>query len=134
MMDKLTVKQSRFVEEYMKDSCATKAAIRAGYSERRASEIGYQLLQKTTVSEAIKQNRDEVGQHLRDMFVADAIMARQVLYEVMTDPEASNRDKLTAAKDLLDRAGFKPVDKQELTGVEDKPIKVFFNIPRPPRS
>jgi len=34
---------------------ANKAAIRAGYRSRRASEIGYQLLQKTTVQEAIAE-------------------------------------------------------------------------------
>lgn len=50
---KLTEKQQRFVEEYLIDLNATQAAIRAGYSVKRASEIGYQLLQKTTVKNAI---------------------------------------------------------------------------------
>jgi phage terminase small subunit len=44
------------VEEYLIDLNATQAAIRAGYSVKRASELGYQLLQKTTVSEAIKES------------------------------------------------------------------------------
>jgi phage terminase small subunit len=52
-MAKLTAKQQAFVDEYLIDLNATQAAIRAGYSVKRASEIGYQLLQKTTVSEAI---------------------------------------------------------------------------------
>lgn len=52
-MAKLTPKQKAFVDEYLIDLNATQAAIRAGYSVKRASEIGYQLLQKTTVSEAI---------------------------------------------------------------------------------
>lgn len=50
---KLTSKQQRFVEEYLIDLNATQAAKRAGYSKNRASEIGHQLLQKTTVREAI---------------------------------------------------------------------------------
>lgn len=41
------------MEEYLIDLNATQAAIRAGYSVNRASEIGYQLLQKTTVCNAI---------------------------------------------------------------------------------
>ena len=49
----MTPKQERFIAEYLVDLNATKAATRAGYSERRASEIGYQLLQKTTVAAAI---------------------------------------------------------------------------------
>lgn len=50
----LTPKQERFVEEYLVDLNATAAAIRAGYSRNRASEIGWQLLQKTTVLQAIQ--------------------------------------------------------------------------------
>lgn len=50
----LTDKQKRFVEEYLIDLNATQAAIRAGYSKNRASELGYQLLQKTTVQQAIE--------------------------------------------------------------------------------
>lgn len=52
-MAKLTEKQKRFVDEYLIDLNATQAAVRAGYSVNRASEIGYQLLHKTTVSNAI---------------------------------------------------------------------------------
>ncbi|MFZ5650138.1 MAG: terminase small subunit [Bacillota bacterium] len=51
---KLTDKQKMFVAEYLVDLNATAAARRAGYSEKRASEIGHQLLQKTTVQEAIQ--------------------------------------------------------------------------------
>lgn len=52
---KLTPKQAIFVKEYLVDLNATQAAIRAGYSEKRASELGYQLLQKTTVQEAVNE-------------------------------------------------------------------------------
>lgn len=51
---KLTNKQRRFVEEYLVDMNATQAAMRAGYSKVRASEIGYQLLRKTTVLAGIQ--------------------------------------------------------------------------------
>ena len=56
---KLTPKQRRFVAEYLVDLNATQAAIRAGYSENRASEIGYQLLQKTTVRDSIQAAMEE---------------------------------------------------------------------------
>lgn len=49
----MTPKQQKFVQEYLIDLNATQAAIRAGYSARRASEIGWQLPQKPTVIEAI---------------------------------------------------------------------------------
>jgi phage terminase small subunit len=52
-MSKLTAKQQAFVDEYLIDLNATQAAIRAGYSVKTAEQQGYQLLQKTSVSEAI---------------------------------------------------------------------------------
>jgi phage terminase small subunit len=52
---KLTPRQKRFVEEYLVDLNATRAAIRAGYSAKRASEIAHQLLQKTTVQKAVSE-------------------------------------------------------------------------------
>lgn len=54
----MTKKQKRFVEEYLIDLNATQAAIRAGYTvgnAQRASEIGYELLQKTPVQEAVSK-------------------------------------------------------------------------------
>lgn len=51
----LTEKQARFVAEYLVDLDATKAAKRAGYSEKTAEQIGYQLLQKTSVQKAIQK-------------------------------------------------------------------------------
>lgn len=51
----MTKKQKRFVEEYLIDLNATQAAIRAGYSSVTAEQIGYQLLQKTSVSNEISK-------------------------------------------------------------------------------
>ena len=59
MARKLTDKQKKFVEEYLIDLNATQACIRAGYSPNRASEQAYQLLQKTTVQEAIAESMAE---------------------------------------------------------------------------
>jgi phage terminase small subunit len=55
---KLTAKQQRFTEEYLRDFNATQAAIRAGYSARTAGKIGSQLLGKTGIAEAIARGRD----------------------------------------------------------------------------
>ena len=55
----LTPKQQRFVAEYLLDLCATKAAIRAGYSAKTAEDIGRQLLRKTPVAAAIQSAMHE---------------------------------------------------------------------------
>lgn len=52
--DSLTAKQRRFVEEYCVDFNATQAAIRAGYSETTASEIGWENLRKPQIKSKIE--------------------------------------------------------------------------------
>lgn len=49
----MTPKQTKFVYEYLIDLNATQAAIRAGYSAKRADAIGYENLRKPDIQEAI---------------------------------------------------------------------------------
>ena len=56
----LTPKQALFVEEYLKDFNATQAAIRVGYSERRAMQTGHDLVRKREISEAIETRKAEL--------------------------------------------------------------------------
>ncbi|WP_340611648.1 terminase small subunit [Xenorhabdus bharatensis] len=53
MARKMTEKQKLFCQEYLVDLNVTQAAIRAGYSKNRASEIGYQQMQKPYIIERI---------------------------------------------------------------------------------
>lgn len=55
--DELTGKQQRFIEEYVIDCNATKAAIRAGYSEDTSYSIGHENLKKPEIQEAIARRR-----------------------------------------------------------------------------
>jgi len=54
-MARLTPKRRRFVEEYLTDMDAANAARRAGYSDRTAPQIGYQLLQDDEVKQLIEE-------------------------------------------------------------------------------
>ena len=56
---KLTKKQLFFIQEYQRDFCGAKAAVRAGYSSKRAAEMAYQLLQIPTVRRAIDRAMEE---------------------------------------------------------------------------
>ena len=49
----MTQKQKRFAQEYVVDLNASKAARRAGYSQRTAGEIGYELLKRRDVQAEI---------------------------------------------------------------------------------
>ncbi|EQA1622540.1 terminase small subunit [Enterobacter asburiae] len=72
--DVLTAQQRRFVAEYLKDGNATQAAIRAGYSKKSAEQIGYQLLQKTSVAQAIAQQQK--ASIARTLGNADEVLAQ----------------------------------------------------------
>ena len=60
-MAKLTPKQQRFVEEYLIDLNATQAAIRAGYSEKTAKEIGSENLTKPNIAKAIAEAQEKLS-------------------------------------------------------------------------
>lgn len=57
----LTPKQRRFVNEYCVDENATRAAIRAGYSENGAGQTAHNLLKITEIQEAIAERMEEVA-------------------------------------------------------------------------
>lgn len=76
-------KQQRFVDEYLIDRNATQAAIRAGYSARTAEQMGYQLLQKTSVQEAIAKGEAELAE--RNKITQDKVL--NLLWDMATaDP------------------------------------------------
>jgi phage terminase small subunit len=110
--------------EYIKMRCknAGQAAINAGYSPKSAQSQASQILKDSEVSEYLKQRKDELSRDLRNEFIFDALEARKTMYEIMTDPDAENRDKIAVAKDFLDRAGFKPTDEVKLSGDVNNPF------------
>ena len=64
-MPRLTPKQRRFAEEYPLDWNATKAAIRAGYSERAAHVTGNRLLRNDAVRSVISSITSEASKQAR---------------------------------------------------------------------
>jgi len=57
----LNAKQARFVTEYLKDLNATRAAVRARYSERTAKQIGSRLLTHVDVDVAIQEGQAKLA-------------------------------------------------------------------------
>lgn len=113
-----TEQQKLFVDEYLRlrKKNATQAAINAGYSPKSASSQASQLLKNPKVIKYLKAREKAIIQELQEEFIFDALEARKVMYSIMKDPTAENRDKINVAKDFLDRAGFKPIDKVEHKG------------------
>lgn len=117
-MREATGQQKLFIDEYLKlrKKNATQAAISAGYSPRSASSQASQLLNNPKVKKYLEERESAIIKELQEDFIFDALEARQVMYDIMKKPQAEDRDRIVAAKDFLDRAGFKPTDKMEVEG------------------
>jgi len=127
----LTDKQAKFVDEYLIDLNATQAAIRAGYSANRASEIGYQQLQKTTVQEAIAEameKRSKRVQRTADDVMRDLAAIRADAMQIVHDKDgnAVMLDKPSAIKTLELEGKHLAMwtDKQQLSGDVGLTVKV----------
>jgi len=58
----LTLKQQRFVEEFLVDWNATQAAIRAGYSKKTAYSVGWENLRKPEIQEALQKRKKAISE------------------------------------------------------------------------
>jgi len=110
---KLTEKQKRFIEEYVIDLNATKAAERSGYSKRTARNIGCENLTKPNIlkkiHEKLKENTDDPEKRLNEMMNTLKVISFAIItdYLEMKDGEISignlkniNRNKLAAIQQI----------------------------------
>lgn len=73
---------------------ATKAAVLGGYSRNTASQIGYRLLRKVQIQQAI------AARAKADPKVADRVERQRFYSTVMRDRQAKTCDRLAAAEVL----------------------------------
>lgn len=73
---KLTPKQQRFADEYIKTGNATQSAIEAGYSKRTAKEVGYENLTKPHLKKYIDKRMEQIA--------SSKIMTAQQVLERLT--------------------------------------------------
>ena len=82
---KLSPKQERFVQEYLIDLNAARAAIRAGYAAKTARGIGHENLKKPDIAAAIEKARAERAERAKltgDMVVDEL---RNIAFASMGD-------------------------------------------------
>jgi phage terminase small subunit len=93
-----TPRERLFVAEYPVDWNATQAAIRAGYSARSASDIGYELKHKTKIVDAITAylaKREDKAEISRSWVLARLVDVEAEAAKVAEDKDAVGR---TAAR------------------------------------
>ncbi|WP_167556096.1 terminase small subunit [Priestia flexa] len=110
--EKLTKKQLGFIEAYLKEPNATRAALAAGYSPNNyhaASTSGYRMLKNAKIRAEIERLQALILQEIKAYFIRDAQQARETLLKIMNDPKAPYKDRRQAACEILDRAMGKPI-------------------------
>ena len=117
----LTIKQERFVEEYLIDLNATQAAIRAGYSKNTAAEIGCENLTKPNIAEAIANARKELSDRV---LVTQDMVVKGLLREAELTDEGSTQGARVSAWAHLGKHLGMFTEKVELSGDQNKPVRV----------
>jgi len=123
----MTPKQEAFVREYLLDSNATQAAIRAGYSARTAEQQGSRLLGNVEVAAAVAEARRKIAQ--RADFTVDEHM--DTLARIRDKAEREGQYS-AAAKCEMARgkvAGFY-VERVEMNAKVHGTVAYTANIPK----
>lgn len=81
----MTNKQKRFADEYLIDTNATQAAIRAGYSKNSARQIADRLMSKVDIREYIEERLEQIANEN----IADATEVMKYLTSVLRGESSS---------------------------------------------
>lgn len=105
-MAQLTEQQSAFLDALFGEAQgdAVKAKKIAGYSNNSAT---------SAITSALK---DHIYERTKEYIAVNGPKAAFAVTGVIADPTAiGNKDKLAAAKDILDRGGYKPTEEVKVT-------------------
>jgi hypothetical protein len=114
MTKQLTEMQQKFLDVLFEEARGdfVKAKKLAGYSETYSTKHIVESLQ------------DEIADLTKKFISSVGVKAAYSMYEVITDPTAlGNKEKMIAAKDILDRGGFKA--KDEIKVESDTPLFIL---------
>lgn len=129
--EELTEQQIQFAEAYLDMGHITKAALQAGYSEASAASQGSRLLKNSKIQEYLAERRQERKDAVHLQLSSYAEEAIKELYSLMKSAESENV-KMQAIKDIMDRAGYKPVDRVDNKTELDGKIEFGFIDPNAP--
>jgi len=109
---KLSLKQSRFIDEYLIDLNGAQAAIRAGYSPRCAKEQASRLLTYAHVQAEIEERNRDIEVRL-EISRENVLEGFQEAYEIAKDN--SNPGAMTGAyRELAKMCGYYKPDKKQI--------------------
>ena len=115
---KLPEKQTALVDTLVANGCSIKkAAELAGYSKGESGRV--------SASKALKlpHVQQYMMQRMNEQFGLSATIAAGRLRSLVSDAK-SEYVQLEAAKDLLDRAGYKPIDRSQVQVAGDIQVSI----------
>lgn len=122
---KLTNKQQKFADEYIRTGNATKSALEAGYSPKTAQRMGSENLSKPLIKSYInsvmeKLESAKIATAKETLEYLSSVMRGEQTEDVVTnkgvfqDIPVSAKDRITAAKEILKRYTSDPISKAQL--------------------
>lgn len=116
-MAELNAKQVKFIDGIMKGKTQVSAYREAGYkakTDEAAWVSANQIFNNLKVQEEIQRRR--ASNLAKDMISLDVLRAEALLQAQRLIRDGTNDDRVKAdmVKDILDRAGLKPVEKQQV--------------------
>lgn len=122
--DTLTVRQRRFVEEYVLDFNGTAAAIRAGYSTKHPDKQATAILKNEGIAFLIDCKTRSIASKIVSV---DPDYIIQQVVQIISGPEAKNADRLRGLELLARHLGMF-IDRTELTGKDGGPLEMRQKI------
>lgn len=116
-MAEITTQQIAFVNEYLKDMVAMRAAIRAGYSEHTASVQAYDLLSRPHIQEYLAHEFHK--RNMRTLMEAD-----KMLKELAIITSSDVTDYFNSTGGMLTFKEFKSLPKEMTRAIESVQEKV----------
>lgn len=137
-MQKLTVKQQKFADEYIISGNATQAALKAGYAKRSARSVGNENLTKPDVRAYIESRRKEISngkiadqreilEYLTGMMRGEETEPVATAKGIYPDVEVSAKDRVKAAE-LLGKRLAMWTEKRDITATVG-PVQIADDIP-----
>lgn len=100
--NQLTIKQERFLEEFLKDRNGPAAAVRAGYSARTATSMASANLAHPVIAAKIRKSADAAAQRA----VVDAEFVLRELRNVAEQEDVAQSTKVRALELLAKHLGM----------------------------
>jgi phage terminase small subunit len=121
VIDSLTIRQRRFVEEYLIDFNGTQACLRAGYTGKHVNRQAFQNMEHPGIRAAIDFM---VAQRASESAIKPDYVIKKVTKAIETAEQEGNHSAVLKGCELLARHLGMFIERQEISGPNGDPIRV----------